>query len=421
MATDGCYHDPTDPKAHNGELIADELDRRLAHLSGTAIEAGEPADHWRGGIDLLEDAISGVRRNCLWGPDERALVGREQHCLVAVRVLAAVTLMDFQAGGPLRGGLLVLHHCYDMALRGSAGAGGARYRPPGLEAPAQPRIPDLPRLALGAPARLSQAAVRAAAGTLRSAQHMAVEHLEEDAAAHDLRAGAPVYRRAFDAAIATAIEIAESCLDDESGGYRDQVWLLRDGMADMGDGLAAWAGMQAAAGVQLYAHTHAAVLRDGYGALPDIERDDTVALEAIAFFFHGVCDEVRHLEPAHASPDFLAATSLRAHFGGMARAAATLPPYVRAAGSAFVPRSPDIHTIGIMARLAEPDDREPHSALVRLGAESFSHGQVLVADAMAGAAASLPAGDERDALLFGAAQTVFRCGQVSAVAAGISE
>ena len=412
MTAGTCRHGEPGEGIHLGELVADEIERWLERTKIMALSAGEPAAAWEEGSWLLNRAAAGVRGHCQWGPNRGALQEAQLGCRVAAKFLAAAALRDFRADGDLQRNLMVLHEIYSAPLRNAFGPPRPLYASPRLAAPANPRIPDLPRLAVGAPARLPGRAVLSAAAAVAAAQRLAALHLMSDATAAGPSGSERAYREGFAAAIATTEEIANSSGADSSAGelheYRAEIMLLRERMASCGELLDAWAADLDAGEPRTQARAHAANLMDGESALPELSCASARGMELIAAFFHGVCEDVSRSRAFDAAIALLVAGALRAHFGGLAVATRDLPEHARIDGQMFMARLPDIHAFNLMERIGDTDP-----VLLRSGTEAFVHGQGLAADALAGSASTCAPGELREALDYAAGQTEFRAGLVA--------
>ena len=415
MTAGTCRHGEPGSDIHNGELIADEIERWLDRTRVTALSAGESVDAWEEGGSLLARAAEGVRGNCRWGPDRDELRSAQSGCGVAARFLAAAALRDFRKDGHLYHNLMILHDIYSGPVRTAFGANPLLYAAGRYESPANPRIPDLPRLAIGGPAGLSRGTVIAAAGALVGAQRLAALHLEVDSTAPVPPDDMPSYREGFAAAIAATEAIARTSLDDDPAdeviSYHAQLLLLRESMAACGGRLAAWAADLEEGELRTQAQAHAAHLIDGESPLPDLSAASSSCMRGIASFFGGLCVEFQGAQGSDSSPGFLVAVSMAAHYGALAFSVEDLPAHAGIDARPFAPRLPDIHARDLMERI---DGSDPF--LLRVGMESFVHGQGLVSDAIAGIASATAPGELRDALNCAAAHTEVRSSLVAGAA-----
>ena len=411
MTAETCRHGVAGERSHLGELVADEIERSLERTKISALSAGEPADAWEQGSWLLSRAAAGVREYCQWLPDPTDDLREAQlGYRVAAKFLAAAALNDFRAAGNIHHNLMVLHEVYSAPLRSAFGAPEPLYAR--LAAPANPRTPDLPRLAVGAPAQISGRAVMSAAAALAAAQRLAALHLRTDATAPGPPGSEHAYREGFAAAIATTEEIASSSGVDSSAGdaieYRVEVTLLREVMASYGELLDAWAADLNAGETRTQAQAHAVNLMDGKSALPELSFAAAPGMELIAAFFNGLCEDVSRSNAPDASVELLVADTLRTHFGGLAAAMRELPEHARIEGQLFMARLPDIHLLSLMERIGGTDP-----VLLRSGMGAFVHGQGLAADALAGSASACASGELREALDYAAGMTEFRAGMLA--------
>ena len=394
-------------ETHLCEVIADSLDREVATALDGVASSGWPLDTWRVGEHLVRATAQGVRGDCHWRPGDHMVIGQEAGALVSAGLVAAAALRDYRDEGRSWDGLLMLHHDFAAFARSPIEHNGAVYDDLAHddEWVENALDPDPAAHAMGVPVRISGEALQQALDIYRSALRLGCAHLQGDAAYAMNELGDASRHDAAHMALHGLVRL----MDFGTPGEVAALGELRASMAAWGTALAVRISGAPASHRPLLDATVSHLMTGSPRPRP-IELGESAVFQWLDHAYALLDDEAS--QPGAGLPflDTIAIEGLRMH----ARIMAAIPDEWIATGRAkrllVFPALPDLPTRNMELDIIACDNQ----LTAMRAAHTYAHALQLVADALAGSAASEPPGDVREALQFAARTAEQRGRQVIA-------